>query len=241
MSGSKIIRDFEDSFAKELYSKYFERGIGSYSGRELEILIFHMFFLKNKSMQSLTDYELSIELKATETKIRQLKYEVFLRYGDEYKDHIKNQISKSLETFEISKGKVILEIQDLFTKKTLQSQLKEKGYLTDSSFNQDIFKVNIKAFFELLAEYLPEEASKKVRSGIKTETFKEGLKSFAKDVGKDLVKEVIKGSISGGKLSIVTFANKFLKLVAKKGEESITEAEENDSDETENESEGSED
>jgi hypothetical protein len=44
MSGSRIIKDFGDNFAKELYSKYIERGIGSYSGRELEILIFHMFF-----------------------------------------------------------------------------------------------------------------------------------------------------------------------------------------------------
>jgi hypothetical protein len=56
-----------------------------------------------------------------------------------------------------------------------------------------------------------------------------------------LIKEVVKGSITGGKLSLVTFAKRFLKLIEKNGETSKTDEVGGSNRETENESEDSED
>ena len=126
-------------------NSYLSRGVGGYSGRELEILVLDLLLKVRPDIESMSLFEKTKVLKATETKIKSLIYEIALRNEDENKTLIK-QIEKNLESMFYEKGRVIIELDDIFSQRKIKSLLKENGFLTDSSFNSDLIKIPYEGF-----------------------------------------------------------------------------------------------
>ena len=151
----KLINDNElKKKTKELVTHYLDRGLGGYSGKELEILILDFVLSVYPTLADMTLFEKSRELQASESKIKNMLYEIKLRSDDDIKELIA-VIENDLKSSEFEKGRLILEIDDIYCQKRLKSILKEGGFITDSSFNSDLIKIPYEGFITIIAELFP--------------------------------------------------------------------------------------
>lgn len=127
---------FTESFIKS----YLERGLGGYSGRELELLVLEFILLAYPELKDASVFEKSRKLKATESKIKNMLYEIKLKSTEDTQDFIEN-LEKNLKSAEYEKGKFIIEVDDVYAQKKVKSILKENGFISDSSFNSDMIKI----------------------------------------------------------------------------------------------------
>lgn len=65
---------------KTVINKYLTRGFGSMNKNEFEVWIFH-YLLSNRFINE-NNYDISIQLRIPETKVKRLRYEAELKYGD---------------------------------------------------------------------------------------------------------------------------------------------------------------
>ena len=65
---------------KSAIEAYLQRGFGSMNKNDFEVWIFNEL-LKTK-LAGLSNYAISVELKLPEQKVKRLKYEATLRYGN---------------------------------------------------------------------------------------------------------------------------------------------------------------
>lgn len=149
----------EKKLAEELndfINKYLERGIGGYSGRELELLVLDLILKTRSDISKQSIFEKSKTLKATESKIKNMIYEISLRNNTGNQILI-DHIEKNLKSAEFEKGRIIIEIDDVYCQKKLKSILKENGYITDSSFNSDLVKIPYEGFIDIVSELFPDK------------------------------------------------------------------------------------
>ena len=185
--------------------------MGSFSGRELEILVLHKFLLSNEYLLNMSNYELSIELKATETKIKNLMYEVFLRYKPDYDNYVKEKIEKSIMGMKADGSKIVLQIENTFTRKTIEEQARKLGHLVDTSFNSDLVKMSFPAFFSIIDNFLDDDKGKDLKR--KKSSTRNAIEKFTENAKKDLVKKVVVGVATGGLSSMVEIADSLLESI----------------------------
>lgn len=145
---------------EEFVDSYLERGLGGYSGRELELLVLELCMNLHPEFKEMTVFEKSRLLKASETKIKNMLYQIKLRRKDNPQDLIA-QFERSLDSMEIDGGRVIIEMDDIYSKKKLKAMLKDCGALSDSSFNSDLMKIPVGAFILVVTKLYPEKAKQK--------------------------------------------------------------------------------
>jgi len=68
---------FENNFLKE----YMSRGFATLSKREIDVLMMHIL-MKYSDISDESNFELSLKLKLSESKIKNLKYEARLKYDN---------------------------------------------------------------------------------------------------------------------------------------------------------------
>ena len=137
----KLVKNEELArLAKEFFEKYMGRGLGGYSGRELELLVLDFLIAAYPELRDSSLFNKSRMLKATETRIKNMLYEIKLK-SDEDNDEFRMHIEKNLESAEYEKGKFLIEIDDVYTQRKIKSILKDNGCITDSSFNTDLVKM----------------------------------------------------------------------------------------------------
>lgn len=156
--------------------KYLDRGAGSFSGRELELLVLDFILEIDPKLKENSIFEKSQILKVTETKLKNMIYEINLRKND--KQNFIKSLERNINSITFEQGKFVIEVDDLFTKKKLKHLIKLKGFITDSSFNSDLVKIPYEGLFAILEENLPKkkkelqklrlkEQSKEIISSIK--------------------------------------------------------------------------
>ena len=150
----------------------------------------------------------SERLRAPLAKIKRLRYEGSLKFAGSPKDEARVRFVQLLEKagLELDKKdgtatKIVFVVEDVLAKNWIQGQIKEHSGIFDSSFNNEIIKVDPDLFFRLLHKLLPhnevdtfegkyEALVKKAKGEGLVSGFKSLLLSFVKDVAQNRVAEV---------------------------------------------------
>ncbi len=183
---------------------YISRGFGSMNKNDFEVYIFYSL-LQNK-LQNKSNYEISIILRIPESKVKRLRYEAILKYGnpqDEsiYKSAFERLLSKSILKKDGRSVQFIVE--DVQLRKYLDSILKQDGRFSNTSFNTEIVSIDIDDLEFLLKELWPtnnwDVIFDKAKSLFKTETvsLRDILKSFVKGAAGETGKLVVDLSYAG--------------------------------------------
>lgn len=135
--------------SNSLINEYLDRGFGTMTKREFEVMILHD--LLQNELKGKSNYEISRKLGITEAKVRGLVYEVSLKYDKDeetWKQRFMQAIQK-VNLFE-KKDHVVFSIEDKATRSYLDAQLKSKGRFSDKSFNSEIVIMRTIDFVDLL-------------------------------------------------------------------------------------------
>lgn len=168
--------------------EYLRKGFGSMNKNDFEVFIFNEL-LKEKYADK-SDNAISRELKIPESKVKRLRYEAELVYGnsDYYKDAfysiLNKRVYKSLEEL----NKIQFSIKNKALRLYLDDMLEAHGSFADSSFNSDIVTITIPDLLLLLADF---EGKDDLIEKIK-QSLNESSKSFPQDL-KDKCKGLVKG------------------------------------------------
>ncbi len=194
----------------EFVDYYLSRGFGSMNKNDFEVLLFNQ--LRYTELCGKSNYEISVFLKIPETKVKRLRYEADLKYGN-YGNQTKEEYYK--ERFDIiaknakvkNKGKNILfAIEDVAFRKYIESLLKKGNLFSDSSFNSEIINLYVEDYLYLLREFYGESEVEKLKKDIKKKAqdeetpVKDLLSKFLDIAVENLAGHAIDLTLSGIKL-----------------------------------------
>ena len=191
--------DKKEEFLDTLLNYYTERGFGVVSKRDIDILMMHLL-LKHSDFKKLSNHELSLKLKITEVKIKNLVHEAKLRFYQLNDDDIRSEFIDIIEksTIEIFSHKVTLNVDDTYLRMALQERVKNLGYVYDSSSEEGNFLMSTDAFSALLGTFYNKdeinEFMKKVsiHSEYKELEFKDLINIFIEEAAKTSAQEGVK-------------------------------------------------
>lgn len=132
----------EEFSLKTVIDKYIDKGFGSMNKNDFEVWIFH-YLMENK-FQGRRNYEISIDLKIPESKVKRLRYEAELKYGKASSERNYHRVCEQLKKVHFKKGGKCIQfvIEDIYLRKYLDSILKADGRFSDSSFNSEIVSMD---------------------------------------------------------------------------------------------------
>lgn len=160
-----------EEFLTEFMEEFLGRGFGTLSKRDTEVLLFHLF-QKYGHLKEKTHHEISLLLRLTETRVKNLRYEVSLRYQEDeerqreetFRGHFLNLLKNT--RFESRKRDVCFLVEDTFVQKEIQSRLKTAGYLYDSSFASEILRLSPEAFTFLVESLYTRKELQEISKGV---------------------------------------------------------------------------
>lgn len=181
-----------EQFAKEFIGKYLHNGFGTMNKGELETLIFHLL-RKDESFRKMSIFDLSRTLQIPETKVRKLIYDSDLRYGKTDDEYVINEFFKYLVQgkFQSESNKIMFPIDNKVVRSAIDDKLRSLGYFSDTSFNRDVFSIQIDAFIELINDYYTKEVKDEI-----LDKCKECIKNDSKEkiTFKMILKEFLHGA-----------------------------------------------
>lgn len=199
--------------SNSLINEYLERGFGTMTKREFEVMILHD--LLQNELKGKSNYEISRKLGITEAKVKGLVYEVSLKYDKDeetWKQRFMQAIQK-VNLFE-KKDHVVFSIEDKATRSYLDALLKSKGRFSDKSFNSEIVIMRTIDFVDLLDSlFSPSEKNRIMKEAIIKIDGNEG----SADKGfKDHMLDVINLTIEKGKEKVADLTVEgIVKLISK--------------------------
>ena len=169
----------KDNFSKVFLLKYFESGFASLTKNDLDLLVYHALSQQTDIFNGLDSYQLSDLLKISEKKVKSIKLDAFLKYGEKdrkkYLNEIKSKIEKGIIKPELEGEKLKILLEDPILKREFEYAIKKLGYVVDFSFNKDIFSIKITSFIEAMNslsdsnEKFEQELIEKLKAKFKTE------------------------------------------------------------------------
>jgi len=214
----------EKEFIEEFLTAYTDRGFGSLSKREIDVLLMHLL-MKYSDVSSKSNHRLSIDFLISPTKIKNLRYEAKLKYSrvdNSFKTEFFQLLGKVKFKQQQNDIWIMLSVEDELLKQYIQAKIKEKGSFTDSSFNSEIVKVELNDFVNLLDELFDESEKIKITNVLnqlaeqKDNKFKEIMFKFceglADGTGNELGKLGVK-TLTGGISGLFDLADIFKNLM----------------------------
>ncbi len=164
-SMSHQYKNSEESFANDFLKHYLKSGIGSMPKSDIDSLVMHLLDkYANEKGSALGDFSNQIaseRLRAPLTKIKKLRYEGGLKFGElpDYEARMRfvKLLAKAgleLNTQTASVTKIVFLVEDILAKNWIQAHIKEHSGIFDGSFNSEIIKVDPEVFFKLLRSLL---------------------------------------------------------------------------------------
>ena len=199
--------------SNSLINEYLERGFGTMTKREFEVMILHD--LLQNELKGKSNYEISRKLGITEAQVKGLVYDVSLKYDKDeetWKQRFMQAIQK-VNLFE-KKDHVVFSIEDKATRSYLDALLKSKGRFSDKSFNSEIVIMRTIDFVDLLDSlFSPSEKNRIMEEAIIKIDGNEG----SADKGfKDHMLDVINLTIEKGKEKVADLTVEgIVKLISK--------------------------
>ncbi len=221
----------KDKFVDTFLEHYMERGFGSLSKSEIDILVMHLL-MQHSDLKNKTNYELSLDLQITEARIKSIKHKANLQFLEEdADDYIKGEFFALLHRSKLQgenkqgePGKIIMVIEDSFVKQGVQGKLKALGHFADNSFNSEIVKISQTSFIDLLEAFFTNEERKELiadvnKSGPEKNAieFKALLKDFLSGIATKSGEKVVDlgaAFVTGGASEIATLTNTLKKFFA---------------------------
>jgi hypothetical protein len=142
----------KDNFTDLFLLKFLENGFGATPKRELEIYILHLLLQDSQfDNNGVIDYhQISLALKITETKVRNLIYEVELKYGNNL-DFV-NSLIEIIENgkYDVDEGKIKFSVQNPLVKQAFEFEIRQLNGVSDGSFAKHIVTIKKVTFEKLL-------------------------------------------------------------------------------------------
>ena len=186
---------------KTFVDNYLKRGFGSMNKNDFEVWIFN--YLLENVFNGKKDYDISISLGIPITKVKRLRYEANLKYASHKKDDYEYSFRELLRNVKFTKDgtSVKLIIEDVALRKYLEYVLKGEGYISDGSFNTEIFSMSLEAFEFLLQHFWSDEEYKDFLDKAKKALGKDTpliniLKGLGKAAGSVAFREVLRRGFS---------------------------------------------
>lgn len=199
------------TFVTNFLKKYLENGLGTMSKREMDILVTNLLMEfgysdelvtktnKNGMLTFLGNNELSILLQLTESRIKSLRYEARLKYPPD-EDYIRREFLNSLyssryvyaaSSEDPFSGKISFVMEDVYLRQAIYGKLKKDGMFADTSFNNEIVKINPSYLIEVIEKLFDKKTA---------EAFRDGLEFSYQDGDKNdpnIMQEVVKRFVLG--------------------------------------------
>ena len=185
-------------FANNFLNKFLENGFGSLPKREIEIYIMNLLLEDGQFINENGDidfHEISLILKLSETKVRNLIYEVELKYRNNH--NFLEQLIELIEKqkYEVDGDKIKFSIQSPLLKQYFEYEIRKlPNSISDGSFSKNIVTISKETFEKLLKslykddekinkfiDKLPDDKKKIIKD--KDSLFKEFVREFIKRSG----------------------------------------------------------
>lgn len=179
--------------------QYLARGFGSMNKNDFEVWIFN--YLLSEKLKGKSNYDVSVELRIPEQKVKRLKYEAGLKYGSPRDmEAYASAFAALLTKAQLKKDGSCVQfvVEDLQLRKYLDSLLKKDGRFSNTSFNTEIVSIDADDLEFLMKTIWPKEdwtaIYKKAKELLGTEnvTFKGLFKKFVEGASKETGKEAAK-------------------------------------------------
>lgn len=153
-----ISEKFYQEFASKFISEYFGRGFGYMTKNDLEILMFDSM-VKYGHISEMSSFDISCMLKIPESKVKRLRYEASIKYGNHDIKVFKKKLYLVLRSAEYIADKNIIKfsIDDKFLRMQFYSELKRINAFADTSHITDIVVVDKNLLGKLLYKLFIEE------------------------------------------------------------------------------------
>lgn len=190
-------------FEEDFLENYLKFGLGALTKSDIDALVMHLLdrygYADYGPLATRPNQEASEILKTPVSKIKKLRYEAALKFGESIEEQAKGRLLAALSqaTLEIddNKEKVNLIIEDSLAKNWLQGQLKSHQLIFDHSFNTEIVKVPADGLFTVLEKIFNkskldefrdayESAKKRKTAGERRKAFKAAASKFAQGAAK---------------------------------------------------------
>ncbi len=198
LSHSYFNSDTSNRFYKDIFTDFIEEfqkfPFGSMPKRDLDCLIFHLFE-KYKLIEGNSNRQKAYNLNISETKLKSFIIDSNAKYGkSNQEENLKIILSKLSDETKVSvDGEYLVFVEENpVIKADFVQGLKDEGFYTDSSFNNELVKVKIASFisFALSKNMLDKEKLLKIVNSGKTEEDKiSDLKNSNKDF-KEISKDI---------------------------------------------------
>lgn len=143
----------EDNAMKKIIESYLERGFGSMNKNDFEVYIFSWLIQKHSDYKNASDNEISRKLKIPESKIKRLRYEAELRYGNNDTDVLWQKLRNYLSIVNYRKEEdnvLRFSISYKQVRLFLKDQLQAENRFCDSSFSENIVVISVDDLLYLL-------------------------------------------------------------------------------------------
>ncbi len=202
------------SFKEIFLEHYLEHGLGSLSKSDIDALVMHLLDIYGwkdvKSFADLPNQIASVKLKTPISKIKKLRYEAALKFGsvEETEKKCRNLVLKALKSHVWRKDENYISfiLESTLARNWLQSELKLRGVVYDSSFNSEIVRLDIEDFVQVIVILLGDDAVAEIRKQILKEKFCKVI-DVPKDIAVNATLDLAKGVVKLGliKLGIAIF------------------------------------
>ena len=142
-----------ENFSNNFIAKFLDNGFGAMTKRELEVYLLHLLLEDGqfKNGKGEIDYhEMSLALRISETKVRNLVYETELKYASD-QDFV-HRLIKVIEKghYEVKGDDIKFAIPSALTKQYFEYEIRKLDGVSDGSFAKHIVTISRDTFEKLL-------------------------------------------------------------------------------------------
>ena len=191
-----------ETFQSEFLKHYLTFGIGALGKRDTDALVMHLldkYGLPGAGpLHKYSNQDASVLLRAPVSRIKQLRYESSLKYGEgRVEDQALARLLVALNgaALDLDGETIHLVIEDALAKNWLQGQLKTQGLLFDHSFNAELLKVDAAGLFRLADQFFDAKAIQRFKEefeGIRKEKQRDKLRDAFAKLAKEFASDAAK-------------------------------------------------
>ena len=159
------------NFEKDFLDNYLKFGLGSMPKSDVDALVMHLLDIygldDSGPLANYSNQTVSERLKAPTTKVKKLRYDAALKFGERIEDEAMGRLLSALSKASLEPdGEIVrLIIEDSLAKNWLQGQLKIHQKIFDHSFNTEIVTVSAIGLFQVLDSVFDEAEIAKFKKG----------------------------------------------------------------------------
>ena len=192
-----------------IINDYLNRGFGTMTKNDFEVWIFHQ--LLRGQLHGKTNREISVALRIPDSKVKRLRYEADLKWGNpnddsSYHDALVAVVKKARLIKE--KKQIQFVIEDTALLKYLDARMKRANVSWDKSFNSENISIDFEQYETFCKEVLTKEYKEAIDFLEDKFKYENSIAKFFKDycnkTGDELTSELAKGTVDIAKKGLKT-------------------------------------